>query len=253
MGAISFTPVRVDPETLGLHLAALDEQGLAGHLFYDDNTDPDSSELLAGWVADRDHAKILPTIPDLPSGAYRRGDDTHDWSPASVARVAMIKNRAIFAFLSIRSSGLVLIDADVIPAPRATHHLASAGLPILSGIYWTKWKAETEERPNVWDQHPARFRDEARLSELREPGHHQVGGLGAWTYISREVLETGLVNFNTVRGITYQGEDRHFCIRAAVLEIPLTACSHVEAFHVYRPSEIANAKRWWHEIHQLSG
>lgn len=248
MSAISFTPVKVEPSILDLHLRSLELQGVNGHLFYDDNDNVKSSEMLHAWCDGRENAVVLPKIDTLPPAeGYERKQDTHDWSQSAVERVSMIKNHAIAAFLSIKADYLVLIDADVVPAPVSMLHMTESELPILCGIYWTKWFERKDfTTPNVWDTHPTKFVEPSE--RFLEPGHYEVGGLGAFTAIHRDVLATGLVNFHAVPGVGYFGEDRHFCIRAAVLGFPLTACSHVHVRHVYRPSDIEPTRDWWEEI-----
>ena len=250
---ISFTPVKAEPDILELHLASLDEQGVDGHLFYDDNTDPVSSEMLADWVAERPHASILPVVEDLPTADGYQGTDSdnkHMWSGSAVARVATIKNLAIRSFLKTDSRHLIFIDADVVPAPVSMLHLVDTGFPIVSGVYWTRWYDPEDGidgfGPNVWDEHPIKYH--LPMKRFTQPGHYEVGGLGAFTAIQREVLETGFVNFNHITGVGYFGEDRHFCIRAAVFGIPLVACTHIVASHVYRQSDIEPTRKWWKEI-----
>ena len=81
------------------------------------------------------------------------------------------------------------------------------------------------------------------INMLRKPGTYEVGGLGACTLISRDSLLKG-VNFNRVHNVSFWGEDRHFCIRAAVLEIPLHVDTYYPAYHIYRPSDLAGVEEY---------
>jgi len=69
------------------------------------------------------------------------------------------------------------------------------------------------------------------------PGVYKVGGLGACTLISRNAISKG-VSYDEIYNITFWGEDRHFCIRAAALGIELFVDTHFPAFHIYRRSDL---------------
>jgi hypothetical protein len=245
MSVVVFSPVRVDPETLRAHLTALEAQEDVWEVWhYDDNTDPESSALLA----DSGHL-ILPPLEQLPPGTgYARGADTHSWDSASVARVALIKNHAIRHFLAEEHpTHLLLVDADLILQPGTITHMVETGDPILCQVFWTKWKADGgDESPNCWDYHPTGYYNRESFERLRQPGHYEVGGLGACTLIDRDVLEAG-VDFTPVVGVDYFGEDRHFCVRAAARNIPLTVCSHLPPYHVYRERDLLGLPAWMKE------
>lgn len=67
---------------------------------------------------------------------------------------------------------------------------------------------------------------------LRTPGIYEVGSLGACTLISRCALKRG-VNFAPIPNLTIHGEDRFFCIRAAVLGLGLYVDTRSPAYHIY--------------------
>ena len=79
------------------------------------------------------------------------------------------------------------------------------------------------------------------LAGLRAPGLYEVGGLGACTMVRRDALEQG-VNFRPVRNLSFWGEDRHFCVRAAARDIPLFADTVYPAFHVFRPEQLEGGR-----------
>ncbi|MNZ71669.1 Glycosyl transferase family 2 [compost metagenome] len=68
-----------------------------------------------------------------------------------------------------------------------------------------------------------------------------MGGLGACTLISQHAIKAG-VSYNQIRNISYWGEDRHFCIRAAALGIPLFVDTHYPALHLYRDSDLSKVE-----------
>lgn len=226
MMMIAFSPVRQNPQVLELFLRHMALEGVELWV-YDDNTDPAASALLEGFT-------VLPPIPDLDESVYLRGENTHTWNVSTYNRVAKIKNAAIDRFLQTDHDSLFLIDSDVLLQPGTLEHLEQADLPILAAVYWTKWSPHHGRGPNMWGSPP---------EPLREPGHHEVNGLGACTLIRREVLEQG-VRFDPQPALETEGEDRWFCRLAQDAGFPLVMCSHVEPFHVYRDSEIVLAKAW---------
>ncbi|TGY42857.1 glycosyltransferase [Clostridium sartagoforme] len=72
---------------------------------------------------------------------------------------------------------------------------------------------------------------------LKKPGTYKVGGLGACTLIDKSSLNKG-VNFSRLYNISYIGEDRHFCIRAAALGIQLYVDTYYPAYHIYREEDL---------------
>lgn len=236
MDVISFTPVRTDPATLELFLDRLDAQHLADSWAYDDNVLPASSGLLAASL------ELLPRL-DLPEADYRVSDDTHYWGSGADHRVAQIKNQAIDLFLAeTDATHLFLCDADVILLPGTVEHLASLGLPVVSEVYWTRWRPTDPLMPNVWDHGHYGFWSAESLHRLAEPGQYRVGGLGACTLIERSVLER--IRFDPIPGWPMWGEDRWFCLRAAVAGVELWADTVKTPWHVYRSADLDQARTW---------
>lgn len=73
------------------------------------------------------------------------------------------------------------------------------------------------------------------------PGVYKVGGLGDCTLISKKVFESN-VSYDKIYNVSFWGEDRHFCIRAAVLGFELYVDTHYQAFHIYRTSYLKKPK-----------
>lgn len=235
-------------------LAAPDQR--ADWLFIDDNDDPGSSTLL-GTV--RNPAGRV-TVRPLPA-AQRAGlpNTGHEWPEALVRRVAEIKDGIIEEALAGDYDHLLLVDADLVLRPPTLRHLLTLGLPIVSEVFWTRWRPLGAELPNVWvADHYTLFRaergerlnrDEAEartrhfLASLRQPGVFPVGGLGACTLIQRKVLAAG-VRFALLPNLSWWGEDRHFCIRAAALGFPLWADTHHPPLHLYRDADLRGLADW---------
>jgi len=55
--------------------------------------------------------------------------------------------------------------------------------------------------------------------------------------ISRAALIKG-VSFKPIKNLTIHGEDRFFCIRAAVLGIDLFVDTYYPAYHIYREKDL---------------
>jgi GT2 family glycosyltransferase len=217
-------------------------------LLVDDNQDEASSATLRAAAPGCQTDIIINNGPPRDT-VYLVNEATHYWSDNLVLRVAGMKNEIINFAIDEGFDYLFLIDSDLLINAGLLKHLAAQGKDIICEVFWTAWQPDTMALPNAWyyDKyemaHPSLEKDErARLTyefitRLREPGIYEVGGLGACTLISRNALLTG-VNFSPISNITIWGEDRWFCIRAAVHGIPLLLDTHYPASHLYRESEV---------------
>lgn len=217
----------------------------------DDNQEEASSRLL------EEFAKSGRTVFLQSSGyhdTYIRDDNTHFWNSNLVWKVAGFKNLMIRRAEAFAYDYLFLIDSDLILHPDTLLHLIGTDKDIISEVFWTQWQPGTLLQPQVWvhDEYnqwevlpgeqlsaeEIHHRFHAFLHKLRQPGIYEVGGLGACTLISSRAIRSG-VSYDRVRNISYWGEDRHFCIRAAALGIPLFVDTHYPALHLYRDSDLS--------------
>jgi hypothetical protein len=255
-------PVRQQPAVLRAFLdglARLDLSGLdAAFVLVDDNDDPAASELLRGFRPPQGPAAVA-----TPSGGPRlarpEGGATHFWNTALCWRVAQFKD---FLLGHARRNGfdhVFLVDSDLVLRPEGVQALLACGRDIVSEVFWTSWQPGQPPLPNVWVSgqyglHPrlpgevlsdaeAARRAQAWLAEIRRPGLHRVGGLGACTLISRRALEAG-VSFGFIDNVDYWGEDRYFCIRALVLGLELWAHTGCEPLHLYRDADLDRLPAW---------
>ena len=248
------TTVRKPPDVLGAYLESLTRQELpdrveVSYCFVDDNTDERSSLLLKVF-AEKHKGTILS--PETPREGY---DDqhpvTHQWSQAAMGRVGHLKNRIIQFGLEHRFDGVWFCDADILCDPGTLRSLWSLDVPIACAVYWTHWhnpavvQGKLHAAPQVWLQHPyqldgrgmeaAEFRKQLVDREVTE-----VWGQGACTLVRRDVFEKG-VSFSYIDGVPTDGmmggEDRHFCLRAEALHIPMKADPWPDIFHVYHPQD----------------
>lgn len=249
------SPIRQTPAVLSEFLnslARLDTQGLqVDYYFVDDNEDPVSSALLQVFALNRNVRLVLG---EASGPAYVKDETTHRWNELLIWKVARYKDQMIRHALQEGYAYLFLIDSDLVIHPETLKQLVKSGKPIVSEVFWTKWTPDQPALPQVWlrdqyDLFPARRgeqldreealrRIDAFLQQLRSPGVYEVGGLGACTLIRRDALEAG-VSFAEIPNISFWGEDRHFCIRAAALGLSLHVDTHLPAYHIYREEDLA--------------
>lgn len=249
------SPVHQKPQILQEFLNSLlrlrRERITLDFYFIDDNDDEASSQLLRQFAPGGSEVFLQSSgFHD----AYIRNDTTHFWNSGLVWKVAGFKNLMIRRAEAFGYDYLFLIDSDLILHPDTLLQLIRTEKDIISEVFWTQWQPGTMLQPQVWmhdeynqwdilpgekpsqDEINRRFHE--FLSRLRQPGIYEVGGLGACTLISRRAIDSG-VSYDMIRNISYWGEDRHFCIRAAALGIPLYVDTHHPALHLYRDSDLA--------------
>lgn len=260
------SPIHQKPPVLQQFLNSLlrlrHENSELDFYFIDDNEDAISSQLLQEFATDRSNVFLQPSgFHD----SYIRNDTTHFWNATLIWKVAGFKNLMIRRAEAFDYDYLFLIDSDLILHPDTLRHLVTTQKDIISEIFWTQWQPGTMLQPQVWmhdeynqwdalpgeklGQEEINRRFHAFLDRLRQPGIYEVGGLGACTLISRRAIECG-VSYEAIKNISYWGEDRHFCIRAAALGIPLYVDTHFPALHLYRDSDLTKVAGF---IEQTSG
>ncbi|MEK4518949.1 glycosyltransferase [Paenibacillus sp. FSL H8-0122] len=231
----------------------------------DDNQDEASSGLLQKF------AQGGRTVFLQSSGYhdnYIRDEHTHVWHSNLVWKVAEFKNLMIRRAEAFGYDYLFLLDSDLLLHPDTLQHLISTGKDIISEVFWTQWQPNTVLQPQVWmhDEYnqwellpgeqlspeEIRRRFYAFLLRMQQPGIYEVGGLGACTLISSRAIGSG-VSYDRVPNISYWGEDRHFCIRAAALGIPLFVDTHFPALHLYRESDLDKVAEFMQQTAVMPG
>jgi hypothetical protein len=230
-----FSPVRQDPETLALvRESHRTLNWIDRFVYFDDNSDPESSRLLRGGL-----------IMRIQNEVGRPDYSGHGWTNGLTMRMTNIRNIAIQYFLSSDCTHLFMIDSDVVVNPDLVKHLVSLDLPIVSEVFWSKWNPAQTWLPQVWDIQSCGYFGVERIIRLRDPGIYDVGGLGACTLMRRDALSHPELNYSRIPSLMHVGEDRHFCVRAQVLGIPLHADTQMTPFHVYRIDQLEEAKEWY--------
>lgn len=256
------SPVHQRPEILKeflISLQELDKESLSiQYLFIDDNEIDESSELLGEFSKTN---TIIYKSENVMH--YDCNEKDHRWNENLIWKVAKFKDMLIQIAIEYEYDYLFLVDSDLVLHPKTLESLISADKDIISNIFWTRWDGTTYELPQVWisdfytqyhaqrgealTEKEALARREKFLNQLREHGVYEVGGLGACTLISRSALKSG-ISFKEIKNVSFWGEDRHFCIRAAALGIPLFVDTHYPAYHIYRESDLAGVEKYKEKI-----
>jgi len=253
------SPIRQKPDILTEFLKSLRQLNrkdlVVDYYFIDDNEDSRSKKLLKKFKAD---GKIK--IEEVKTqDIYVCDETTHKWNEILIWKVAEYKNRIIEHCNKEGYDYLFMIDSDIVLHPNTLRHLIDTKKDIISEIFWTKWKPDGVLLPQIWlyDQYSLvpKSREERLteeedvrrnnlfMKELKKPGVYKVGGLGACTLISKAVLEKG-VNYSEIYNVSFRGEDRHFCIRAAALGFELFVDTQYPAYHIYRQSDLAGVEEY---------
>lgn len=264
------SPVYQKPEILEVFLASLKNlfcgNAILDYMFVDDNVDEKSSRMLAGFC--REGSAVI-LLKGTEKTVYVCDGESHHWDDFLMLKVANYKNTIIRYAIDHEYDELFFVDSDLVLHPELILHLERAQKEIVSELFWSQWHEGLPLEPNVWlfdeyDLVPKRLNEELSeeekverrerfMEELRTPGLYEVGGLGACTLIRRSALLKG-VNFSPISNLTIHGEDRFFCIRAAVLGIPLFVDTCLPAYHIYRDEDLAGVtayqSQWAKEIYK---
>ena len=165
--------------------------------------------------------------------AYSKTRNDHIWSDSNMRTMEMLRNKTIYYALEHHYDYWFSVDTDLVLHPLTLKTLLDADKDIVSEIFWSTSK-DIYTWCNAWlcDQ------GSGMLPEWRNPGLYQCGMTGACTLVKRRVLERG-VSYTHIPNIQKAlfGEDRHFCVRAAVHGFKLWVDSHYPATHLYTEQE----------------
>jgi hypothetical protein len=243
--------VRKPPDLLRAHLASIDDQILPTRVtltpaFVDDNVVEESSAILKEWVEARHGVYLDARAPDAPvfSDSHPL---THQWSGQAMQRVGQLKNALLKECVTSGYDGIWMVDSDLIFSPRTLWSLYYSDAPIVCGVFWTRWQdvPDCDPLPQVWLRHPyqldGRGMDSPEfLRRLVNRERVQVWGQGACTLYRSDVLTKG-VCYDYLPDLPtegmWQGEDRHLCVRAERLHVPMMADAWPAIFHAYSPAQ----------------
>lgn len=210
--------------------------------FVDDCDDPDSKMMLmlAG--------KVFQAGPKEHGSEYAVDETTHRWTLPLFAWLAKEKQRLIDYARDNNYDAIFIVDSDLILAPDTLASLVATQKDVVSAVFHTKWTPDSPPLPQVWLAHPYEFQGMGReahefLGDIAERKLVRVAGLGACTLIRSGVFDR-IAYWPLLEGLPtggmWQGEDRHFCVRAQRNHVELWADAWPDVFHCYRPSDIPN-------------
>lgn len=257
------SPIKQKPEILEeflFFISRVNKENLEiDYYFIDDNDNVKSKKLLKTFYK-RNRSNVI-LKQGASSDTYICDDYTHRWSDALIWKVAGYKNKMIEYAKENRYDYIFFIDSDLLIHPDTIQHLIATEKDIISEIFWTKWTPDSLELPQVWqtdqyDLFPAHLKEADEktkqleslrfVKQLKKPGVYKVGGLGACTLISSNALKKG-VSFERIYNLSFWGEDRHFCVRAAALGFELFVDTHYPALHLYRSEDLQRVNAYKEE------
>jgi hypothetical protein len=224
-------PVQEDVRIFKEHLKSLDElntDGLQVDRFWILN---DAEEL-------KPFLKPSEYIEFDTGDIYIKDEKTHYWTDKNISKMEILRNKMIRKTIDDGYDYLFFVDSDLILHPETLQQLIRDDKDAVAEIFWT---ASEPGKPLVWtncwmyDQCDSEAED---YKTWLDPGVYKVGGTGACFLIKRKVLEAGAdyARPYNIRKIL-RGEDRWFCLKAAVLGFEIYIDTHYPATHLYREAE----------------
>ena len=237
-------------------LTKLNNEGLDLHFYFiDDNEEESSSLELEKFKNEYRNVRVEKNTEAMVYNVA-----SHHWRNDVIKKVGKNKDKILKFAKENEFDFVFLADSDLVLHPLTLVHLASLEKEVVSEVFYTAWVENTFEMPQVWLYDEYGFADDKNLSEeatsqlffefvamLKQPGVYPVGGLGACTMISKSALEKGIL-FEKIHNLTFWGEDRHFCIRAAALGIQLFASTSYPPLHIYRDSDLERVPSFWQAV-----
>ena len=245
-------PVRQSEEIFKLYLKSLD------NLEIPNNTQIDRCFVFHNCFELRKCCKPADSVFNyMSNNAYSTDDTTHRWSNGSISDIASMKSHVVKHAIAYGYDYIFWVDSDIMLNPRTLVHLVNLGKSIVAEIFWTAWQPDTIPAPNCWNCDQYAIYD-GELEKWKQPGTYEVGGTGACILVASQVYKKG-ASYTPISNISYWGEDRNFCIRAAVQGENIFVDTTYPATHLYRQSDVSkyievvdnivNSKGYWDERH----
>lgn len=230
------------------------------YYFRFDETDVHYADNMALALSTFPDAKCVMTHKKQEQEQYAVEEETHKWNRSTFSWLGRERQEVLEEAKRQNVDAVWLLDSDLMCDTRTLWSMWKAQRPITSAVFWTQWDAQTPPLPNVWASHPYEFQGNGYEAHefLRNAAQRQlfrVGGLGACTLIRRETF--GKVAYyppleGLPEGGMWQGEDRHFCVRATRANVGLWADAWPDIWHCYRPSMRQQLDAWALALQQES-
>ena len=176
-------------------------------------------------------------IPEIRGAAYdvldtgdrfQKSDNDHLWTQENLEKMPALRNMTVRRALEGGYDYLFSVDTDIILHPETLLRLLEADKDIVSELFWT----------NGWCNAWMYDQSSGMKTEWVRPGLYQVGMTGACTLMNTKVFMAG-ADFTPIPNIrkALWGEDRWFCIRAAVLGFEMWIDTHCPPWHLYSEKE----------------
>lgn len=187
-----------------------------------------------------DCPEIIPEIRGadynvLDTGdSFQKADNDHLWTRENLEKMPALRNMTVRRALEGSYDYLFSVDTDIVLHPETLVRLLEADKDIISELFWT----------NGWCNAWMYDQSSGMKAEWVRPGLYQVGMTGACTLMNTKVFKAG-VDFSPIPNIrkALWGEDRWFCIRAAVMGFEMWIDTHCPPWHLYSEKEYQNFKR----------
>jgi len=167
---------------------------------------------------------------------YKSDGNRHIWTTKLVGEIIQMKNAIAKYALDNGYDYIFFVDTDLILHPKTLVQLLSTGKEIVAEIFWTKWDKDGNPLPNCWMYDSYDGFSSNHIAQWQIPGTYQVGQTGACILLHRSVFERG-VCYDDIYNLGFDGEDRFFCVRAAVAGFKIWIDTHYPAIHLYRQEE----------------
>lgn len=167
---------------------------------------------------------------------YLCTEQTHHWTAENLSKMSILRNRLIKKVLDEGYDYFFMVDSDIILKQETLLQLLSDKVDLVANVFWTEGDPGSNRFwSNCWMHDQCSYTKEDAQRWIK-PGLYEVGGTGACFLISRKALEAG-VNYSPIKNIqAFHGEDRWFCIRAAVAGFKIYIDTHRPVTHLYRQS-----------------
>ena len=165
---------------------------------------------------------------------FQKSDNAHLWTQENLEKMPALRNMTVRRALEGGYDYLFSVDTDIVLHPETLLRLLEADKDIISELFWT----------NGWCNAWMYDQSSGMKAEWVRPGLYQVGMTGACTLMNIKVFMAG-ADFTPIPNIrkALWGEDRWFCIRAAVLGFEMWIDTHCPPWHLYSEKEYQNFKR----------